>query len=134
MNATERAILIREANEARRHAVAPYSDFQVGAALRTAEGAIYRGCNIENGTYGLTMCAERVALFCAMAAGVRKFTSMAVTAPGPEGSVTPCGACRQILWEHCGDIEIVVANLDGHYVEHKLASLLPNPFEFRGPA
>jgi cytidine deaminase len=133
MDQKERATLIGEAHQARRNAVAPYSRFQVGAALRAADGSIYRGCNVENGTYGLTMCAERVAIFTAIAAGARRFTAIAVTAPGPEGSVTPCGACRQLLWEHCGDIEVVVANLDGQQVEHQLSSLLPNPFEFRRP-
>lgn len=119
--------LIRAATEARERAIAPYSRYTVGAALRTAGGTIVRGCNIENATYGLTMCAERVALFTALAAGERAFDALAVVSPSAEPA-TPCGPCRQLLWEYCGDLEIAVANPDGETRHYRLARLLPHPF------
>ena len=122
--------LIAAARRARRYARAPYSNFKVGAALETADGTIVTGCNIENATYGLTMCAERVAMFKAVSEGHRKFRRIAVafdtTAPTP-----PCGACRQILWEFAGDIEIILANAQRHQVRHRLSELLPMPFDQR---
>ncbi|MBK5258446.1 MAG: cytidine deaminase [Thermoanaerobaculia bacterium] len=121
--------LIAEARKARENAVAPFSKFKVGAALRTAAGKIYRGCNVENATYGLTVCAERVALLSALAAGERKFTSIAVITQSPEPS-TPCGPCRQLMWEYCGDIDVALANLGGKRVDHKLSALFPFPFNF----
>lgn len=121
--------LIAEARKARENAVAPFSKFKVGAALRTAAGKIYRGCNVENATYGLTVCAERVALLSALAAGERKFTSIAVITQSDEPS-TPCGPCRQLMWEYCGDIDIALANLGGKRVDHKLSALFPFPFNF----
>lgn len=130
---TDRAELIREATEARKNSISPFSKYAVGAALRTRGGKIYRGCNIENSTYGLTICAERVALFTALSAGERDFTSIAVVAPS-EAPATPCGACRQVLWEHCGEILVLVASVHGASAEHRLSQLLPNPFEFEGPA
>jgi cytidine deaminase len=101
--------LVAAARRAREHAHAAYSTFKVGAALETADGQVFTGCNIENATYGLTICAERVAIFKAISEGHRAFTRIAVvadtTAPTP-----PCGACRQILWEFAGDIEVILAN------------------------
>ena len=121
--------LVEEARKARENAVAPYSKFRVGAALRTAEGKVYRGCNVENCTYGLTVCAERVALLSALAAGERKFTAVAVVTQSEEPS-TPCGPCRQLMWEYCGDIDVTLANLTGRRVEYKLSTLFPHPFSF----
>ena len=122
--------LIEEAKKARENAVATYSNYKVGAALRTSAGKVYRGCNVENATYGLTVCAERVALWSALAAGERKFTAIAVVTQSDEPG-TPCGPCRQLMWEFCGDIDVTVANLAGKSAHHKLAALFPNPFDAR---
>ena len=121
--------LIEEATKARLNAVAPFSKFQVGAALETTDGKVFRGCNVENCTYGLTVCAERVALLSALAAGERNFRAIAVVTQSEEPS-TPCGPCRQLMWEYCGDIEITLANLAGQRVEYKLSQLFPHPFAF----
>lgn len=121
--------LIHEALQARENAVAPFSKFKVGAALRTAGGKVYRGCNVENCTYGLTVCAERVALLSALAAGERKFDAIAVSSQSDDPA-TPCGPCRQLMWEYCGDIEIALVNLAGKRVDYKLAELFPHPFSF----
>jgi len=122
--------LVAAAREARQRAIAPYSGFAVGAALLTREGAIISGCNIENASYGLTTCAERVALLKALSEGHRDFVAIAVvadtTAPTP-----PCGPCRQLLWEYCGDIPVILANLTTTAAEHRLAELLPHPFDRR---
>ena len=122
--------LIAEATEARLHAAAPYSRFLVGAALRTTDGRIFRGCNVENASYGLTICAERVALVSALAAGFREFDAVAVVTDVDAPS-TPCGPCRQLLWEYCGDIPVTLSNLEGATREFRLAELLPHPFEFK---
>jgi len=121
--------LIDEARTARENAVAPFSKFKVGAALRTKAGKIYRGCNVENCTYGLTVCAERVALLSALAAGEREFDSIVVVTQSDVPG-TPCGPCRQLMWEYCGDIDVTLANLDGRRVEYKLSTLFPHPFLF----
>ena len=122
--------LVRAAREARQHAVAPYSGFHVGAALLAKDGTVYTGCNVENASYGLTMCAERVALLKALSEGARDFTMLAVvadtTAPTP-----PCGPCRQLLWEYCGDIPVVLANLTVVSGRHQMRDLLPLPFDRR---
>ncbi|MDX2180153.1 MAG: cytidine deaminase [Bryobacteraceae bacterium] len=115
--------LLDSARDARSRAIATYSNYRVGAALLAADGSIYTGANIENATYGLTMCAERVALYRALHEGAREFVAIAVAA---EGLVTPCGACRQLLWEFCGDIDVV---LDGRTM--KLGDLLPDAFDRR---
>jgi homotetrameric cytidine deaminase len=99
--------LVEEARRARANAVAPYSRFEVGAALSTPDGRIYGGGNVESAAYGLTMCAERVALFRALADGARAFDGLAVVADTAEPT-PPCGACRQLLWEYAGDLPIVV--------------------------
>lgn len=122
--------LIVQAREARRRAVAPYSTFKVGAALETADGLIVTGCNIENATYGLTMCAERVAMFTALAAGHRRFRRIAVVAD-TKAPTPPCGSCRQILWEFGGDLEVILANLKRETGRHRLSDLLPLPFDRR---
>lgn len=122
--------LVAAARKARRNAVAPYSGFKVGAALETTDGTIITGCNIENATYGLTLCAERVAMFTALAAGHRRFARIAVVAD-TEAPTPPCGACRQILWEFGGDLTVVLANLRRETGRHQLADLLPLPFDAR---
>jgi cytidine deaminase len=124
------ANLIAAARTAREHACADFSRFKVGAALETADGVIVSGCNIENATYGLTVCAERVALWKALSEGHRKFRRIVVVAP-PEAPTPPCGACRQLLWEFAGDIEVVLANLEGETGRHQMAELLPQPFDAR---
>lgn len=122
--------LLDAARHARSHAHAHYSKFQVGAALEDDSGRITSGCNIENASYGLTLCAERVALVKALSEGITRFTRILViadtTAPTP-----PCGPCRQLLWEYCGDIEVILANLDGPTARYQLAELLPLPFDNR---
>ena len=121
--------LIEEAKIGRENASAPFSKFKVGAALLTADGKVFRGCNVENCTYALTVCAERVALLSAIAAGERKFTAIAVVTK-VDTPASPCGPCRQLLWEYCGDIDVTIANLDGVSETMKLSELLPRPFSF----
>lgn len=128
MDASER--LVAAAREARERAVAPYSGFKVGAALETGDGLIVTGCNVENASYGLTVCAERVALFKALSDGHRTFVRMVVVAE-TEMPTTPCGACRQVLWEFAPDLEIIIANLITVTARHRLADLLPHPFSGR---
>ena len=113
---------------ARDHAHAPYSHFQVGAALEDATGRIYTGCNVENATYGLTLCAERVAVFKAVSEGARSFRRIAIAAD-TDTLTPPCGACRQILWEFCGDIEIILLNPRGKTETLRLKALFPRPFD-----
>jgi cytidine deaminase len=120
--------LIQSAVTAREHARAPFSHFRVGAAIETRSGAVYTGCNIENATYGLTVCAERVAVWKALSEGEAEFIRIAIAAD-TETLTPPCGACRQILWEYCGDIEIILANLGGKTETMPLAALLPRPFD-----
>jgi cytidine deaminase len=120
--------LIAAARAAYDRAIAPYSHFQVGAALETADGRIISGCNIENASYGLTMCAERVAMFKALSEGHRAFARIAIVAD-TELPTPPCGACRQILWEFAGDIEIVLANRHRVAATHKMSNLLPHAFD-----
>jgi cytidine deaminase len=122
--------LIAAARAARRNAVAPFSTFKVGAALEAADGTIVTGCNVENATYGLTMCAERVAMFKALSEGFRQFTRVAIVAETDEPT-PPCGACRQILWEFGGDLEIILANSHRETGRFKLSELLPHPFDAR---
>ena len=127
MSASE---LVSAARRARRHARAEFSGFKVGAALEAADGTIITGCNIENATYGLTVCAERVAMFTALAAGHRRFRRVAVVAD-TEDPTPPCGACRQILWEFGGDLEVILANRRRESGRHRLSDLLPLPFDAR---
>jgi cytidine deaminase len=128
--ASDQDALVAAARVAREHAVAPFSGFQVGAAVETVAGTIVTGCNIENATYGLTLCAERVAMFKALSDGHRQFRSVAVVADTTDPT-PPCGACRQILWEFAGDIEVVLANLTEVTGTYRLADLLPLPFDAR---
>jgi cytidine deaminase len=127
---TWEAQVVEAATIARAHAHATFSDFKVGAALQTSDGHIITGCNIENSTYGLTMCAERVAVFKAISDGHRSFRRMAVVADTTQPT-TPCGACRQIIWEYAGNIEIVLADLSAVTSRHQLKDLLPHPFDAR---
>ena len=120
--------LLQAALQAREHAHAVFSDFKVGAALEDASGQIHTGCNIENATYGLTMCAERVAVFKAMSEGSRRFQRIAVAAD-TDVLTPPCGSCRQILWEFCGDIEVVLVNLKGKTEHFRMKDLFPRPFD-----
>lgn len=120
--------LIAAARQARENAHAAYSNFRVGAALRATSGRVYTGCNIENATYGLTVCAERVAIFKALSEGERGFEAIAVVADTPQ-LTPPCGACRQILWEFCGDIQVVLANLKGQQETLPMSQLFPRPFD-----
>jgi cytidine deaminase len=120
--------LIAKATAAREQALAPYSGFKVGAALETRDGRIYTGCNIENASYGLTVCAERVALWKALSEGVREFRQIAVVTNAAI-ITSPCGACRQLLWEYCGDIVVHLHSLKGIDQQHRLAELLPLPFD-----
>lgn len=122
--------LIAAARQARRHARAPHSKFKVGAALETKDGRVFTGCNIENATYGLTICAERVAMFKALSEGQRSFRRIAV-AFDTDGPTPPCGACRQILWEFGGDLEVILANTRRETGRHQLKALLPMPFDER---
>ena len=120
--------LIDAALRAREHAFAPYSSFKVGAALEAEDGTVFTGANVENSTYGLTMCAERVAVFKAMSEGARRFRRIAVAADS-ELLTPPCGACRQILWELCGNVEVHLANLEGKTEKLYLRDLFPRPFD-----
>jgi cytidine deaminase len=120
--------LTAAARSARENAHAPYSKFRVGAAVRTKSGKIYSGCNIENASYGLTLCAERVAIFKAMSEGEREFDAIAVVTD-TEKLTPPCGPCRQIIWEFCGNVSVIMANLKGSVERETAATLLPRPFD-----
>lgn len=122
--------LVEAAKKAREYAHAPYSNFRVGSALEADDGRLFTGCNVENATYGLTVCAERVAVFKAISEGARRFRRIAVVT-GAASLTPPCGACRQILWEFCGDIEVILANLDGKQESLRLKDLFPRAFDDR---
>ena len=122
--------LVHAARIARDRATAAFSEFKVGAALETSDGRIITGCNIENSTYGLTMCAERVAIFKAVSEGHRSFKRIVVVADTSQPT-SPCGACRQILWEFAGNIEVILADLENIKTTHMLKDLLPHPFDAR---
>jgi len=118
--------LIAAARQARENAHAPYSNFRVGAAVRAKSGRIYGGCNVENASYGLTCCAERVAIFKAVSEGERGFDAIAVVT---DALTPPCGACRQIIWEFCGDVPVILADLAGNSERMSAAELLPRAFD-----
>jgi len=120
--------LVALAAEARKKAHAPYSHFAVGAALLASSGRIYTGCNVENASYGLSICAERVAVFKAVSEGEREFEAIAVVT---ENGATPCGACRQVLMEFGDDIQVIVADATGHRRSFALTELLPEGFTSR---
>ncbi len=120
--------LILAAKQARENAHAPFSDFRVGAAVRAKSGRIYTGCNVESASYGLTCCAERTAIFKAVSEGERGFEAIAVVTD-TDALTPPCGACRQIIWEFCGDVPVVLANLKGKVELESAGKLLPRPFD-----
>lgn len=120
--------LIAAARAAREHAHAPFSKFRVGAAVGTKSGRIFAGCNIENASYGLTLCAERVAIFKALSEGEPEFDAIAVVTDA-DALTPPCGACRQIIWEFCGDVPVIMANLHGKIERERSLNLLPRPFD-----
>ncbi|HXA81691.1 MAG TPA: cytidine deaminase [Methylomirabilota bacterium] len=125
---SEHDALIAAATKVRENAHAKFSNFRVGAALHAASGKVFTGCNIENATFGLTLCAERVAIFKAISEGERRFDSIAVVTD-TETLTSPCGACRQIIWEFCGDIPVVLANLKGKVEVLRMSQLFPKPFD-----
>jgi len=124
----ENDILISAAKQARENAHAPYSNFRVGAALRATSGRIFSGCNVENATYGLTVCAERIAIFKAISEGERGFDAIAVVTD-TDALTPPCGACRQLIWEFCGDVPVILANLKGKTEIIPMRELFPKPFD-----
>jgi cytidine deaminase len=122
--------LIETATKARQRSVAPFSNFLVGAALRTEEGKVFTGCNVESASYGLTVCAERVAIWKALSEGERDFTDLIIVAD-TETLTPPCGTCRQIIWEFAKHAKIVLANLRGQREEVDIRELLPKAFDAR---
>ncbi len=120
--------LIAIAKQSRENAHAPYSNFRVGSALRATSGRVFGGCNVENATYGLSVCAERTAIFKAISEGERSFDAISVVTD-TETLTPPCGACRQLIWEFCGDIPVVLANLKGKTETLQMRDLFPKPFD-----
>lgn len=120
--------LVEAAGQVREKAYAPFSEFKVGAAVETKEGKIYTGCNIESASYGLTVCAERVAIWKAVSEGEKEFTNIAVVVDTEE-LTPPCGVCRQIIWEFCGDVPVTFANLKGKVETVQMKELLPRAFD-----
>lgn len=118
--------LMKIAQEAREHAYVPYSGFKVGAALLDRSGRVFSGCNVENASFGLTICAERVAVFKAVSEGLRQFCRLLLT--GGEEIITPCGACRQVLAEFAPDLVVICASDSGMMVQYDLKQLLPQSF------
>jgi cytidine deaminase len=119
--------LLKQARTAQQHSFSPFSKFRVGAALLTKGGRVYKGCNVENSSYGLTMCAERTALFKAISEGERKFTAIAL-ATDEKGFTTPCGACRQVMMDLAGNIDVIMSDGSGEIKIVKMLDLLPHPF------
>ena len=122
--------LVDAARKARERARAGYSGFKVGAAIEASDGRVFTGCNIENASYGLTICAERVAIFKALSEGAERFSRVAIVADTGDPT-PPCGSCRQILWEYAGDVEVILGNLGGETSRHRMKDLLPFPFDAR---
>ncbi|MBP7377358.1 MAG: cytidine deaminase [Pyrinomonadaceae bacterium] len=120
--------LINAAIEARENAYAPYSNFQVGAAVEGESGDIYIGCNVESASYGLTVCAERVAIWKGISRGEKRFKQIAVVVDTEE-LTPPCGVCRQIIWEFCGDVPVILSNLHGNTETIMMSELLPRAFD-----
>jgi cytidine deaminase len=125
---TEHDPLVAAAKLARENAHAPFSNFRVGAAVRANSGRIFGGCNVENATYGLTVCAERIAIFKALSEGERGFDAIAVSTD-TDTLTPPCGACRQIIWEFCGDVPVILSNLHGKTETFQMRDLFPKPFD-----
>lgn len=122
--------MIAMARRARDFAFAPFSRFKVGAAIRTRDGRIFTGCNVENASFSLTLCAERTAIFKAISEGTREFTQVVIVTDATT-LTPPCGACRQVLWEFAPDAEVILANVRGRTKRMKMSSLLPSPFDSR---
>src|SRR5437868_10487770 len=120
--------LVRAARQVRERAHAPFSHFKVGAAIEDENGRVFTGCNVENSSHGLTICAERVAVFKAVSEGGAKLKRIAVVTD-TDTLAPPCGACRQVLWEFCGDVEIMLANLSGKQEILSLKQIFPRPFD-----
>ncbi|MBK8302942.1 MAG: cytidine deaminase [Chloracidobacterium sp.] len=120
--------LIDIAKEVRERAYAPYSNFKVGAAVETEDGDVYTGCNVESASYGLTVCAERVAIWKGISRGETKFSRIAVVVD-TEDLTPPCGVCRQIIWEFCGDVPVILSNLHGKKETLMMGELLPRAFD-----
>ena len=118
--------IVKAAIEVRKYAHAPYSNYTVGAAVETDEGKIVTGCNVESSSYGLTICAERAAICSAVAKGYRNFKRLAISSKGSGG---PCGACRQFIWDLCGDVPIIIIGDDGSTEELQSGNLLPRAFD-----
>ena len=125
---SEHGPLVAAAQQARENAYAPFSNFRVGAAVRANSGRIFGGCNVENATYGLTVCAERIAIFKAISEGERGFDAIAVSTD-TDTLTPPCGACRQIIWEFCGDVPVILSNLKGKTETLPMRDLFPKPFD-----
>ena len=126
---SENADLIEIAKQAREHAFAPYSRFRVGAALEAADGRIFTGCNVESASYGMTVCAERVAIWKAISVGVRDFGAHLAVVVDTEHLTPPCGTCRQIIWEFCPDVTVILANLHGDAQSYHIRELIPHAFD-----
>ena len=122
--------LIETAKSARLQSIAPFSNFLVGAAVRTVDGKVYTGCNVESASYGLTVCAERVAIWKALSEGERKFSELAIVAD-TQTLTPPCGTCRQIIWEFAKDATIILGNLHGESQIVSIRELLPRAFDAR---
>jgi cytidine deaminase len=122
--------LIEAAKTARLRSIAPFSNFLVGAAVRTKAGKIYSGCNVESASYGLTVCGERVAIWKALSEGEHDFSELAIVAD-TESLTPPCGTCRQIIWEFAKHAKIVLSNLQGETQECSIKELLPRAFDAR---
>jgi cytidine deaminase len=120
--------LIAAAKKARENAHAPFSSFRVGAAVRAKSGRVFGGCNVENATYGLTVCAERIAIFKAISEGERGFDAIAVVTD-TDALTPPCGACRQLIWEFCADVPVILSNLRGKTDIIPMRELFPKPFD-----
>ncbi len=123
-----RGELIEAAKSVRDNAYAPYSKFRVGSAVKTKDGKIFTGCNVESASYGLTVCAERVAIWKAVSEGETEFAEIAVVAD-TEILTPPCGVCRQIIWEFCGDVPVTLANCSGDQETVSIQDLLPRAFD-----
>jgi cytidine deaminase len=130
LKAVEKDYLVEEASVARERSLSPFSDFKVGAAVETVDGKIYTGCNIESASFGLTVCAERVAVWKALSEGEKRFKRIAIVAD-TEQLTPPCGTCRQIIWEFCRDATVTLANLRGDLETDEVRDLLPRAFDAR---
>lgn len=123
----DRKQLLQAAEDAYQQAYAPYSKFRVGAAVLASDGRMFTGCNVENASYGLTICAERAAVFAAVAAGAKELVAVAIYTP-TDKTTAPCGACRQVLWEFAKEMSVYLASQGGKVVEYTLVDLLPDAF------